>query len=426
MKNIITFTLLILNSYLAISQTLEQQLFDLEGVQFSKIETPDGYDSAYELRIKQPIDHNDPTKGYFYQKVFLSHRNQAAPMVQITEGYNRARNRMYELTDLISGNQLDIEHRFYGASLPDSMDYEYLNLEQSTADHHRINLLFKQIYKGKWISTGISKGGQTSIYYRYFYPDDVDVSVAYVAPLNLEREEKRIYDFLDNKGSEKCRKDIYNVQLKLLNNREEVLNNLKWYSKGADITFTYLTPEEAFEYAVLEYPFSFWQWGGVCDAIPSEDQSVAVHLEHFLDVSGISFFSDRDMNAYASHYYQAADEMGYYGYNTRDFKGLLKALGTDANPSAIFTPEKKDIPFDNTLAHKTFDWIQDHGDQFIYINGADDTWSATAIPENKKRDALWFFLEGADHGEARIKYMNDAQKARLTEKLEEWLEMDIK
>src|ERR1041385_7209800 len=25
------------------------------------------------------------------------------------------------------------------------------------------------IYKGKWISTGISRGGQTSIYYKYYY-----------------------------------------------------------------------------------------------------------------------------------------------------------------------------------------------------------------------------------------------------------------
>lgn len=420
----IVFVIFVCNYSIA-QVDLEQKLFDLEGVRFEKIETPEGYASAYKLNVKQPIDHKDPSKGYFYQKVYLSHRDTQAPMVQITEGYNRGRNRMYELTDLVQGNQLDIEHRFYGESVPDTLDFDYLNLEQATADHHRINQLFRQIYTGKWISTGISKGGQTTIYYRYFYPNDVDVSIPYVAPLNLEREETRIYDFLDKQGSEKCRKDIKNVQLKLLNNREEVMNDIKWYSKGAGLSFTYLTPEEAFEYAVLEYPFSFWQWGGVCEEIPSEDKSVAEHLEHFLDVSGISFFSDRDMKAYESHYYQAAEEMGYYSYNVRDFKHLLKALPTDSNPSAIFTPNKQSISFDNTLAHKAYKWIQDHGDQFIYINGADDTWSSTAVPENKKRDAIWYFLEGADHGEARIKYMSPAQKNQMINKLEQWLGIDI-
>ncbi len=421
--NVITTCLVTICTVISISaqSDLAVQLFDLEGVSFQQIETPDGYGEAYELRIKQPIDHNNPEKGHFYQRAFLSHRDISAPTVIITEGYQRPRNRLYELTDLVQGNQIDVEHRFYGASMPDSLEYEYLNLEQATADYHRINELFNQIYKSDWISTGISKGGQTTIYYRYFYPDDVVASVPYVAPLNLEREEKRIYDFLDHKGSKKCRKDIYNVQVKLLENRDEVLNNLRWYSKGANLEFSYLSPEQAFEYAVLEYPFSFWQWGGVCEEIPSVDASVATHLNHFLDVSGISFFSDRDMERYASHYYQAGDEMGYYSYNTRDFKDLLKALPTDPNPSAIFAPNKMKLEFDNTLAKMTYEWIQDHGDRFIYINGADDTWSSTAVPENKDRDALWFFLEGADHGEARIKYMTDDQKASVKTTLDRWM-----
>ncbi len=406
---------------LSAQDELAIKLYDLEGVSFQKIETPDGYNSAFELRIKQPIDHKDLSKGYFYQRAFLSHRDLDAPMVLITEGYQRPRNRLYELTDLIMANQIDIEHRFYGESVPDSMEYEYLNLEQATADYHRINTLFKQIYSGDWISTGISKGGQTTIYYRYFYPDDVVASVPYVAPLNLEKEEKRIYDFLDNKGTKECRKAIYDVQVKLLENRDQVLNNIRWYAKGADLSFTYLTPEQAFEYAVLEYPFSFWQWGGVCENIPDKNASVDTHLNHFLDVSGISFFSDRDMDRYASHYYQAGDEMGYYSYNTRDFKDLLKALPVDPNPSAIFTPNKMELDYDNTLAKMTYAWVRDHGDRFIYINGADDTWSATAVPENKNRDALWFFLEGADHGEARIKYMTDDQKASVKLTLDRWM-----
>ena len=59
------------------------------------------------------------------------------------------------------------------------------------------------MYKGKWIATGISKGGQTTMFYRCFFPDDVDISVPYVAPLNRSVEDGRHEDFLQNKVSTK-------------------------------------------------------------------------------------------------------------------------------------------------------------------------------------------------------------------------------
>lgn len=404
---------------------LEKQLFELPDVIFTSIDIPDGFEAGYKLMIKQPLDHNDATKGHFYQKAYLSHKGIEQPMVIITEGYNRNRNRVYELTRLLGANQVDVEHRYYGESIPDSLDYTYLNLEQATADLHRINVLLKDMYTQKWISTGISKGGQTTIYYRYFYPDDVDVSVPYVAPLNIEREETRIYDFLDNIGTKECRDKITDVQLRILNNREETLDKLEWYSKGAGLDFTYLDFEEAIEYAVLEYPFSFWQWGGKCDEIPTDTASLNETLHHFIDVSGISFFSDRDMEAYKSHYYQAGTQMGYYSYEVDGFEELLTALPNDTNPSAVFMPDHMEASFDNTLPKKVDKWVTDKGDKFIYINGANDTWSATAVPVNKKRDALWFNMEGKDHGQARIRNMSTSNRQKLIHQLESWLDLEL-
>ena len=65
----------------------------------------------------------------------------------ITEGYDRPKNRIVELTKLLDGNQILIEHRFFGQSLPDTLDYKYLTLKQVTGDLHHINELFKRIYK---------------------------------------------------------------------------------------------------------------------------------------------------------------------------------------------------------------------------------------------------------------------------------------
>lgn len=406
-------------------ENLDFKLFELSDVIFSKIETPEGYEAAYELKIKQPIDHKNLSKGYFYQRAFLSHRGFTNPTVMATEGYNRGKNRVYELTNYVDGNQIDIEHRFFGKSIPENPDYQYLNLEQATADLHHINQVFREIYKGKWLSTGISKGGQTTIFYRYLYPNDVDVSVPYVAPLNLALEDTRIYDWLNKAGNEECREAIQHIQKTLLKDSERAISLLKWYAIGAKLEFNYLNLAQAFEYAVLEYPFSFYQWGSDCAEIPAADADFETVLEYFMDVSGIAFFSDRDVAYYSSHYYQAGTQMGYYGYETAPFKDLLKALPADKNPSAIFMPNKKNLTFNGNLPIQTAKWLKTNGNNFIYIYGKNDTWSATGVPRSDKTNSLWVIMEGKHHGNARIKNMTTENKDAVEEKLEKWLESEV-
>lgn len=404
---------------------LENKLYELPDVIFSKIETPKDYNAAYKLMVKQPLDHKKPEKGYFYQKVYLSHIDFNNPTVIITNGYNADWNRVSELATLLKANQVSVEHRYFGESMPDSVDYSFLNLEQVTADLHRINQLMKEIYSGKWISSGISKGGQTTIFYRYFYPQDVDVSVPYVAPLNLSLEDERIYNFLDTVGTQECRNKIENFQKLILKNRKKLLPKLKYYAKGAGLTFNYLSLEQAFEYAVLEYSFSFWQWGESCASIPSPSANLDVQLDHLLDVSGVDFFADQSMVAYASHYYQAAEQMGYYGYNIDDFKGLIKALPTKTHPLATFAPNKMHVDYDGTIPNKVSEWLKTEGNNFLYIYGGSDTWSATAVLPSDKTNSEWFFLAGKDHGRARIRNMSPREKHLFVSKLEEWLDVEI-
>ncbi|MEZ4686329.1 MAG: hypothetical protein R3B47_09750 [Bacteroidia bacterium] len=107
------------------------------------------------------------------------------------------------------------------------------------------------------------------MFYRYFYPDDVDVSIPYVAPLNLEFEDKRIYSWLDTIGTLECHQRTLDYQTSLLEDRKKLIPKMLKLAKKQDLTFTYLEPEEAFEYAVLEFPFSLWQWGHGCENVPS-------------------------------------------------------------------------------------------------------------------------------------------------------------
>ena len=106
----------------------------------------------------------------------------------------------------------------------------------------------------------------------------------------------------------------------MLQNAEKYKPYLKWFIKGKALEFNYLSFDEAYEYAVLEYPFSFWQYGHDCSAIPDQGDNDEEQMQYLLDIVGFDFYSDADMESYASHYYQSGTEMGYYGFETDDFE----------------------------------------------------------------------------------------------------------
>lgn len=379
----------------------------------------------YTFFIKQPLDHSNPDLGHFWQRVYYTYRDAEAPTVIVTEGYGRTSNRMYELSELLDANQVIVEHRFFGRSMPEELDYDYLDLYQATADLHHVREVMGEVLTGKWVSTGISKGGATTIFYRYFYPDDVDLSVPYVAPINREFEDRRIYAFLDSVGSDNCRNTIRDFQVRMLKKRDKVLPLLELYNFGARAKYSYWTMEEAFELAVLEYPFSFWQYGHDCRSIPSRKTPLEDAVKYLLTVSDMQFFGDQQIADLASHYFQSAEEMGYYGYETAPFRKYLEALPSDTNPHAAFVPERMDVPFDGTLLDKVNEWLNTDAHQMVYIYGGIDTWSATGVPPNDAVDSEWFILEGKHHANARIAHMLPADRKRFIEALERYLEMEV-
>ena len=168
--------------------TLEKALFNLPDVSFQKLSKPGDKYLKYGLSILQPLDHLHPEKGSFYQSVVLTHKGFQKTTVMETEGYE-GRTGGNEIEKILDANNINVEHRYFGTSRPDSLQWDLLTFEQVTADLHRVNQLFRHIYKNKWISTGISRGGLTAIYYKRFYPNDIYLTIPYVAPLPNELED---------------------------------------------------------------------------------------------------------------------------------------------------------------------------------------------------------------------------------------------
>ena len=171
------------------------------------------FTETWELWFSQPVDHLNPNSSRFPQKVIYNHKDFSKPMVVAIEGYSLFSPMSDEPTRLLEANQITIEHRFFDRSRPkDSIPWSFLNTFQAATDQHIIIEAFKPFYKKKWVSTGISKGGQATISHRYFYPNDVDVSIPYVAPLAFSSEDERFYSFLQNVGTKECRDKIKNFQ----------------------------------------------------------------------------------------------------------------------------------------------------------------------------------------------------------------------
>lgn len=387
-------------------EALEKRLYDLPDVRFQKISKPQDKHLKYLLSIKQPLDHGDPGKGFFYQSAVLTHKGFDKPVVMETEGYEM-RYSGNEMEKMLDANNINVEHRYFGSSRPDSLQWQYLTFEQVTADLHHVNRLFRAVYNGKWISTGISRGGQTAIYYRYFYPDDVDLTVPYVAPLPNSLEDKRIYHFLDTVGSADCRNKLFEVQRFLLLHADEAVNKLRWYAKGKGLTFAYLGGlEKAFEYWILEYPFSFWQIGHTpCDRIPT-NRSVDDYLEHLITgVGGIEFLTDKSIDEWVPNGYMAKTQMGFYGYDLGRYRKYLRHLRGE-NPSAAFVPPSVPVkPFDSSFTQAVSRWLDAKGNNLLYVYGSTDTWSACRVIVSPNVNAKSYLITGANHYKARVRNM---------------------
>lgn len=395
-----------------------KQIPDVSILQFAQIRN--GLFCA--LSVKQPIDHKNPNKGYFNQRIILIHRGFDRINVMETNGYQiNYQNSGNDIEKQLQANYLDIEHRYFGESKPDSLQWEYLTYEQEAEDLHHINQIFKSIYKNKWISIGYSRGGQNAIHYKYFFPNDVDVTIPIVASIQEDYIDKRFFKFLDTIGTKECRNKILAVQQYLLVNKKQVLDKLNWYAKGQELTFDYMgSLEKAFEYCILEYPFAFWQFGSDCSKIPT-NKNLDDYLENVLEVSSLEYAGDKKAAELFPHYYMSESQSGYYGYDLTNLSKYLKYY--KGLPSANLPPKNiKFKPFDNTYLKTLVKWLDENGNNMIYINGSLDPYSSCRVIPSKKVNSKSYYLINKDHVASQsLKSMTDEMRKDFSETLSKML-----
>lgn len=402
---------------------LEQKISAISAIkEIRPLETSE-FSEKYVTYFTQPLDHRHPEKGSFRQRVIVSHVGFDRPTVIVTEGYGAAyalrSQYREELSKLLNANMIFVEYRYFLESTPEPKDWQYLTAENSADDLHAITTAFKNIYPGKWIATGISKGGQTTLLYRTFYPDDVDISVPYVAPLCYGVEDGRHEPFLHKVSTPENRKIIEDFQLEALKRKATLLPRFEKYCSEKNYSFR-APIEEIYDYSVLEYSFALWQWGTPISSIPATTASDDEIFSHLLAISEPGYFTADSPNA--SFFVQAARELGYYGYDVQPFKQYLSIQSSEGYLHRLMLPEElKDMPFDKTLSKKITKFLKKQDPKMIFIYGQNDPWTAAGVTWLKNKKNIHVFIQPNGSHLARINTLPEAEKAKVMELINEWL-----
>lgn len=400
----------------------EQQLIDrinrIDGVEFVKSHVHKDFKTVLELKITQPLNHNDPASKTFTQKAYLHHIDFDAPMVFNTEGYSThlRRKGRKPITSLLKANHIAVAHRFFPGAEIEEGNWKYLTIQQAAADHHQVVTKLKSVYPSKWVNTGISKGGMTAFFHRYYYPKDVAATVSWVAPIMLDLPDPRFPKFLDTVGDATCRSRIIRFQRQALKQKDALIPLLKDYEKKKKISFKEIGRIAALEFAITEFRFYFWQYRKMdCNEIPVESPSPKVIFETLSKVFRIPELCDGDLKTYNQPVnYQTFTQLGYYKPDTRHIDDLLT---TDPDFSMFF-PGKAPKSFDPTLMREIKNWLENKAENMIYIYGADDPYTIAAVSQPRVKESFLIIQKGVGH-HIRLEKMDEREK--IVKALKRWV-----
>ncbi|MER5776619.1 S28 family serine protease [Streptomyces sp. NPDC002039] len=401
---------------------IKDRILGIPGMSLIEEKPYPGY-RFFVLNYEQPVDHRNPSKGTFKQRLTLLHKDTSRPTVFFTSGYNVNTNpRRSEPTTIVDGNQVSLEYRFFTPSRPEPANWGNLDIWQAASDQHRVFTAFKKIYGKNWIATGGSKGGMTATYYERFYPRDMDGVVAYVAPNDVNNKEDSAYDRFFNKvGTKECRDKLNNVQREALIRRVPL--EAKYAAAATENGWTFTTVgnlDKAYEAVVLDYGWAFWQYSLLadCAAIPTAATASDQEIWDTIDaISGFSAYADQGLETYTPYYYQAGTQLGSPDIKQSHLKGLSRY---GYQPPRNFVPRDIPMTFQPGAMTDVDRWVRDNANQMLFVYGQNDPWGAEPFHLGYKvKDSYVMIAPGANHG-ANVAQLQEGEKALATARILKW------
>ena len=385
------------------------------------------FTEKYAVMIEQEINPDDKSVGKFNQQIYICHVGFDRPTIIVTDGYTAgfALNPRYseELSRRYNANIVAIQHRYFEQSTPVPTDWQYMRGKYAAADMHHITNTLKKMYNGKFVATGVSKGGQNTMIYATYFPNDMDFYVPYVGPVCFSLEDGRHEGFLAKIGPKEDRERIFNFQVEVLKRRENMVKLLDAHSKKNNLTYKNIDLNEVLDMCVLEYSFALWQMScKKVSEIPAIDSSDEILFNHLAEINDPSYFAN--VGYTGSFYVQAAMELGYYGYDCKPFKKLLSIKSTDNYlKRVVMQDEFADVKFNKELYKDIYKFLGDNDPKMVFIYGELDPWTAVAPDKKlfKKKEVMKFYLcPNYDH-KTRINNFPEETKKEIWSILDKWM-----
>jgi hypothetical protein len=366
---------------------------------------------CFVITFDQPVRHGEPAGQHFGQKLWLVHRSCDAPMLVADWGYSQDVFFDDELSQYFGTNELWIEHRFQGESVPAAWDWPALTIENGARDMHAIIESFRTLYHGRWVSTGASKGGITATYHRYFFNDDLDGSIPYVAPASRSRVDGYYQTRLAQALPAACGQKVRDFQVAALTTRRSMMLSHLTQAFGPGYETTYL------EVYIARFDWAFWQTRGapVCGQVPTAaatDDAFWAFFAQFLPVGSPAPATNAEYSN-GSLEYEWLTEHGF----ALQVGPHVQPLLTDPNALASMEDNFRgefpgvELPaYNGSTTVATRAWVHEQAKDMLFIYGEFDPWSGGAMDAPLQPSSAQFFVPAASHGSAQIGALPSAQR----------------
>jgi hypothetical protein len=410
------------------STSITEFLASIEGLVAARVETPKGYEgyTKYDLALEQPRDHENPADGVFTQHAYLLVLDDSpatAPFVIETHGYSLYDiGRPHELSTLLGASELGVEYRYNGDSVADDPPHEDLTPRQGAADAHRWFTLLSPFFRGRWISTGASRGAEVAMHHRFLYPGEVAGTVAYALPDIDGPNDARYGESLRSIGPASCQTALEAVQRAMLGTRRaEMIERVAAYSEG----YTRVGgAERALEASVVELAMAFWQAYGyyeevTCDRIPAPDAAID-DLWNLLLYSGSIDLAEDATITYLEPYYVLARR--YEGYPALPSAHLADLLTFPVvNLEEGYLPAGVTATYDGAFDSEFDAFMETESTRVLQTYGGYDSWARARFTPNDAREHHAFAVEAQGHYVAQsISSLTPSDLERVTTILRAW------
>lgn len=192
----------------------------------------------------------------------------------------------------------------------------------------------------------------------------------------------------------------------------------RFFGKSAD---------RAFEAAVLDMPFAFWQYHSQanCPLVPGRNATDQQLFDFIDQIADWSFYSDEGTASFTAYFYQATGQLNWPDVSTGTswLKGLLRYREAGAAPAAV--PDAIEPKHDAAAMADVDQWLKTSGLRFLFVYGENDPWSAEKFePGPGTRDSHWFTVPAGNHN-ASIAGLPATPRAEATRILQTWLGVPV-